>query len=295
MSAVSDAIRKEFGDNDDIRDAGLKAPGNIKRFDDIIYGQDDEKFQRLDVYRPADAEDILPVILSVHGGGWVYGDKERYQYYCMSLATRGFAVVNFTYRLAPEYKYPSSFCDTSLVCEWMKENAAEYGFDMDNVFAVGDSAGAHMLSLFAAALTNPDYAKSLMYDVPKDFSFSGIALNCGVYKVVLSDDPNDSTTALMREFLPGGGTDAEIEEISVINHITSEFPPTYVMTCPGDFLNVQPVFLLPALQLKNVPFEYHFYVNEENELGHVFHLNMRFIEATKCNDNQCRFFKNLIK
>ena len=103
MSEMSDTIRKLFREGDDRRDAGLTTPEGIRRFDDIVYGEDAER-QILDVYRPKDKAGVLPVIVSVHGGGWVYGDKERYQYYCMDLACRGFAVVNFTYRLAPEYK-----------------------------------------------------------------------------------------------------------------------------------------------------------------------------------------------
>lgn len=101
----------------------------------------------LDVYRPkaTNIEEKLPVIVSVHGGGWVYGDKEGYQYYCMSLAQRGFAVVNFSYRLAPESKFPASIIDTNLVFGWILDHAEEYGFDTENIFAVGDSAGAHML------------------------------------------------------------------------------------------------------------------------------------------------------
>ena len=55
----------------------------------------------LDVYRPKlNIKGKLPVIMSVHGGGWVYGDKDVYQWYCMNLAQRGFAVVNYSYRLA---------------------------------------------------------------------------------------------------------------------------------------------------------------------------------------------------
>ena len=111
MSAIADLIRKQFKEGDDIRDAGLTTPAGIKRFDDIAYGPDID-WQVLDVYRPKDIEGPLPVIVSVHGGGWVYGDKERYQWYCMDLALRGFAVVNFTYRLAPEFKFPASMEDT---------------------------------------------------------------------------------------------------------------------------------------------------------------------------------------
>ena len=115
MSKISDLFRENFKKSDDIRDAGLTTPEDIVRYDDIVYGQDAE-WQILDVYRPkAEEGKKLPVIVSVHGGGWVYGDKECYQYYCMDLAQRGFAVVNYTYRLAPEFKFPSSLEDTNLV------------------------------------------------------------------------------------------------------------------------------------------------------------------------------------
>ncbi|MCD8019444.1 MAG: carboxylesterase family protein [Clostridiales bacterium] len=99
MSQASDSVRMNFGKGDDIRDAGLTTPDTIQRFDDLRYGNDAD-CQLLDVYRPKEAHgEVLPVIISVHGGGWVYGDKERYQYYCMSLAERGFSAVTGTVTL----------------------------------------------------------------------------------------------------------------------------------------------------------------------------------------------------
>lgn len=77
MSQMSDFIRKTFGESDDIRDTGLTTPNDVVRYNDIVYGTD-KNWQILDVYRPKkDVEKVLPVIVSVHGGGWVYGDKER--------------------------------------------------------------------------------------------------------------------------------------------------------------------------------------------------------------------------
>lgn len=114
MSKTSDFIRKSFKEGDDIRDAGLSTPNDIVRFDNLIYGTD-AQWQRLDVYRPKKLGGGLPVIVSVHGGGWVYGDKERYQFYCMNLAQRGFAVINYTYRLAPEFPFPAALEDTVMV------------------------------------------------------------------------------------------------------------------------------------------------------------------------------------
>lgn len=84
----------------------------------IFSMEQDPRWQILDLYRLKNREgEKLPVIVivSVHGGGWSYGDKERYQYYCTSLTQRGFAIVNFTYRLEPEFKYPASLEDTNLV------------------------------------------------------------------------------------------------------------------------------------------------------------------------------------
>lgn len=155
MSQASEMVRTEFKKGDDLRDAGLTTPANIIRFDDIPYGPDPAQ-QSLDVYRPRSGDGKkLPVIVSVHGGGWVYGDKERYQYYCMSPAQRGFAVVNFTYRLAPENKFPASLEDTNSVFTWVLANGEAYGFDTGHVFAVGDSAGAHIQYLHESFLCRP--------------------------------------------------------------------------------------------------------------------------------------------
>ncbi len=169
MSVTSDNIRKSFKESDDRRDAGLTTPANVERYDDIVYGEDAAS-QSLDVYRPKGADGRLPVIVSVHGGGWVYGDKERYQYYCMSLVQHGFAVVNFTYRLAPEHKFPAAIEDINAVFKFVLENNEKYGFDTEHIFAVGDSAGAHQLGLYAVICTNPEYAKRFDFAPPKGFA-----------------------------------------------------------------------------------------------------------------------------
>ncbi len=293
MSAVSDRIRKMFGEGDLKRDAGLKTPEDVARFDDIPYGNEEPKWQMLDVYRPKGTAGKLPVILSVHGGGWVYGDKDVYQFYCMSLAQRGFAVVNYSYRLAPEYKYPASFEDTAAVCEWIGKNAETYGFDTENIFGVGDSAGGHMLYIFACALTDPGYAAKAGFAVPENFSFRAIALNCAAFRV--DGSGSDLTSQLMGDYLPGSGTPEELEIVSPTDHITSAFPPVFIMTCPGDFLKAQPSFVIPKLEENDVPFVYRRYGNKAEPLGHVFHCNIRLEAAALCNDEEAAFFRTFLR
>jgi len=287
MSYISDTIRREFGETDDKRDAGLKVPDNIERYMDICYGTD-TNWQVLDVYRPiGDENKKLPVIVSVHGGGWVYGDKERYSFYCMDLATRVFSVVNFTYRLAPEFKFPSSLEDTCLVFKWVLDNADKYGFDVNNIYAVGDSAGAHLLGLFSGLCTNTDYARAFNFSSPEGFKPKAIALNCGAYVLEPSNDPRDRDTQIMKDLLPNGGTADDYEMINVLTKITPDFPPTFFMTATGDFLIDQAAKLGESLLVNKVPHEFHFYGDKTTDLGHVFMLRIREDAAKKCNDEEC--------
>lgn len=297
MSATSDRMRKEWKENDAKRDAGLTTPENIRRFDDLVYGPD-LKWNVLDVYRPKDVEEKLPVIVNVHGGGWVYGDKELYQFYGMSLAGRGFSVVNFTYHLAPEYKYPAPLEDINLVIEWMYQNAEAYGLDMEHVFMVGDSAGGHLAGLYSAVCTNPECAKNYKFTVPNGFKPMALGLNCGAYVPAGGEkgimEPSQDKD-LMEDFLPGGGTCEEMREISVPNYVTPAFPPTFLMTAVGDFCRPQAPLLREALEENRVPYLFCTYGDEENPLYHVFHVTIQEEAGQKCNDDECAFFKGMIR
>ena len=296
---ASRQIRHLFGSSDRKRDKGQTTPADIIRYDDILYGDDVKlkKWQYLDVYRPKAAVEAdgslktLPVIISVHGGGWVYGDKEAYQWYCMRLSQRGFAVVNFSYRLAPEAKFPASMQDTEKVFQFVADNAAQYGFDINNVFAVGDSAGGHLLSLYAAALTNADLRKNFEFIKDKKLTLRGLGLNCGKYTL----DDTDSKFRLLRSgFLPKGGTPDEVELVNSANHVTKDFPPSFVMTCEGDFLKAQAPLMKTKLDAVGVRNELHCYGTPEQPLWHVFHCDPKLPIAVQCNDDECNFFRSLM-
>ena len=290
--------RLSFGSMDKKRDAGQKIPSDVLRFDNILYGPDQKhpKWQLLDVYRPASKakNEKIPVIVSVHGGAWVYGDKDVYQWYCMRLAQRGFAVINYSYRLAPEAAFPSSLEDTERVFQWLEKNADEYGFDTDKVFAVGDSAGAHLLTLYASALTNPEYAKNFPFIQKKSFALRGLALNCGKYNMDPSLENNPLMSMLVEALLQTKVTKEGLDLLNASAHITKDFPPSFVMTCIGDFQFVQAPFITKALEAAGVKYEYHCYGSEEKPLWHVFHCDGRLKEADVCNDEECNFFKSLI-
>ena len=292
MSSVCDKIRNDFKTNDDKRDEGLTTPEDIIRYDNICYGTD-ETWQIMDIYLPKNFADgrKLPVIVSVHGGAWVYGTKETYQFYCMNLAQRGFAVVNFTYRLAPEFKFPASAEDTNLVMKYIFDHAEEYGFDTSRIFAVGDSAGAHLLTIYTAMSTDPEYLAKIGVTLPEGFSFKAIALNCGKYSFLVDNKIfEEGDAAILYELLPEHGTDKEMEVMNVIDFVNKDFPPVFIMTASDDFLKDQSVLLAGKLEELKVPFTFKCYGAADHPLYHVFHCDMRSEDATKCNDDECKFF-----
>ena len=303
MSNVSKLFAKACEFADKRKNAGLTTPDDIIRIDDISYGPD-PIWNLLDVYRPRTAEGPLPVIIDVHGGGWVYGDKYVYQYYCMEMAQHGFAVVNFSYRLAPENVFPASMQDMDAVVRFVLSNAGKYGFDLSHVYMVGDSAGAHMTVMYSIMCTDKDYAKVLGVMPPDGFVPSAVVLNCGVYDICEMLKDKGPSVMLLKPLvkdllgvdeLPDPLSPVQDALLCPVKYINSSFPASFVMTAPGDFLVRQPDFLLPVLEREGIKHTFRVYGSEQNKLHHVFHCEIRTPEAKQCNDDEMAFLLNLSK
>ena len=84
---------KMMGINDNKRIVKQTAPEGVDVYDNIRYLEGDNPMHLLDVYKPQGVEETLPVIVDIHGGGWIYGTKDINKYFGMSLAKEGFVVV----------------------------------------------------------------------------------------------------------------------------------------------------------------------------------------------------------
>ena len=286
MDTVTTA--KAWKESDQKRDAGLTTPEDVIRYDNISYGSD-PKWHLLDVYRPRGVKGKLPVIVNVHGGGWFYGDKELYQYYTMSLSERGFAVINFSYRLAPEHKYPAPIEDIVSVLNFMITNHEKYGFDLNNVFLVGDSAGGQLCYQTCILLSNPKYANLFSFKVNGEFKLRACALNCGIYNFFVSwafGAPK------YFNFYIGDDWRKYYRTFKFSRYVTKNFPPAYIMGAASDGLTyfVKPLHHL--LNRKHVENEAHIYGDKKDTtVGHVFHVNQKLAIGKLCNDNECDFFR----
>ena len=169
------------------RDKGLNIPDDIEYIKDIRYGKN-KKYHVLDICWPKcidervinRGKDKLPVIVNVHGGGYVYGNKEVYQFYAAHLAQKGFAVINYNYRLAPRYKFPSPLEDLNEVIKWSLKNQDDYPVDTENVFLIGDSAGAQIACQYGCIYSNSEYEKIMGIAKPK-VTIKALSLACGTY------------------------------------------------------------------------------------------------------------------
>ena len=162
--------------------------------------------------------------------------------------------------------------------------------DMENLFAVGDSAGAQMLSMYADICTNEEYAANCEIQIPDGIHIKAVALNCGQYSL---ENPENMTKQLMAEYLPGKGTAEELKHLSPVLYVNEKFPPAYIMTAEEDFLRAQAPVMYEKLKEKGVACELHDYSSDKEKLQHVFHLNMKSEAAKRCNDEECDFFRRL--
>lgn len=282
-------MKEEMKAGDAARDAGLKEPETITSHKNISYGEHGTD-NLLDVYYPKDRTTKLPTIVNIHGGGYFYGDKELYRFYCMNLADRGFCVVNFNYRLAPEHLYPAPLEDTNNVLKWMLENEEEYLFNFDELFLVGDSAGGQLAEQYATIVSNKEYAKLFEFEVP-NISFKGVGLNCGVYFLGSQKDPKEEFPYYFNQ----ESSESYAKHFPVENHITKEFPAASITTASDDFLKEVAAPLAELLEKLEVKTDYNLYKNENGEpLYHVFHIGQKEDISHQCNDEQTDFFKSLI-
>jgi acetyl esterase len=127
------------------------AAGRCERIPDIPYQKDGSPDHLLDIYRPRHAAGPLPVMLYIHGGGFVMCDKNTHRGIGRIYADNGHVVFNINYRLAPQHPYPAALVDAGRAYAWVVENAARYGGDPNRIIIAGESAGGNLTLALAAA------------------------------------------------------------------------------------------------------------------------------------------------
>jgi len=161
-------------------------PRSVERIGHIPYCENDGRPVRLDLYRPRSRTGpLLPVLLHLHGGGWVVGGKRQQGRPLMfHLASQGWICVSANYRLSPRATFPDPLLDAKQALRWIKQNIEEYGGDPDFVVVEGNSAGGHLAALLALTPGMPEYQPGFE---DLDLSVQACVSMYGVYDLIDPD------------------------------------------------------------------------------------------------------------
>src|SRR5271168_3419073 len=114
------------------------------------------------LYTPPRDSETLPVLLYLHGGGWVAGTVATHDPFCRLLSeAAGVIIASVEYRLAPEHRHPAAMEDALAAVHWAANNAAQWGGDAARLALGGDSAGAHLAAVAANRLSATAGASAL--------------------------------------------------------------------------------------------------------------------------------------
>lgn len=211
-------------------------PTNIVKEKDIAYIDDGNPYHLLDVYYPEGKinKEGLPVIIDIHGGGWMYATKDLNEYYCLELASRGYVVFSISYRLVPDVTVNEQINDSMQALAWISKNIKNYPANKDTICITGDSAGGQLASYCSILAQSPD-AREVFDVVDPKMSFKCVVLTSPVAYM-----KNGGAFSIYTKMLWGKNYKEkptyEYMDISEMIQFVDEMPPTYFITSSGDTL-----------------------------------------------------------
>jgi acetyl esterase/lipase len=214
---------------------------------DIIYCTPDNSPQAMDVYFP-DAGGPWPVLVYVHGGSWMHGDKTEAGMFASMMTAQGYLVVSINYRLYPAAQFPAMIQDVKCAVRSLRANAAQYNLDPKRVGAVGVSAGGHLVGLLGTTDASAGWDVGEYLD--QSSRVQAVIAMAGVMDLS-RNFPNADIEAMKRI----GFGEYNVMEASPISHVTPDDPPFLLIH--GDRDELVPVeqsqLMYDRLTQENVP------------------------------------------
>lgn len=162
-------------------------PGTILR-GNIPYNNDTLSKHLLDIYLPANAKGKMPLVIFIHGGGWLSNDKYADMGYMKKtvaeIVSSGFALASIDYRFSTQAVFPAQIQDCNRAISFLFDNADKYGFDRNRFAIMGFSAGGHLASL-AALSKNNNVPSFFMPGTSKAFTFKAAVDFYGPSELIL--------------------------------------------------------------------------------------------------------------
>ena len=270
--------REEFEVSAAKRDQELEFPEDVIETKDIQYSDDDCKAHRLDMFRPAGREqEVLPVIVNIHGGGLLLGSKEFNRFYCAKLSRLGFLVYSLEYRLVPDCNFFDQLSDISLAMDFVKQRIADDKGDISHVYACADSGGGCLLTYFAAMQKNPELATAA-HMTPSDLPLRALGLISGMFYT----NRFDKIGLFLPKYLYGKHYKKEAFAPYVNPEhpgVAGSLPPCYLVTSKNDHLQRYTLNFTKALAKYHTPYRLQNFPKNP-QLPHAFSVFFPFLEES---------------
>lgn len=191
----------------------------------VIYKNTGYRTLKLDIFHPSfTVKNEMPVVLMVHGGGWISGDKSLLYPLAKVIAAKQYIAVTMEYRLSPEAEYPAAVYDIKTALKWIKDHADEWQGDSSKVAILGTSAGGQLAAL--AGTTE----ELLKFEDPADTSSSTTNINAivDIDGVLAFIHPVSEEGTVASKWLGGNQQEARQKwlEASALTHVDDDTPPT---------------------------------------------------------------------
>ena len=262
--------------------SALFAEGLCERYD-LPYRDDGDPRHMLDLIRP-EGEGVLPVIVEIHGGAYIACEKNINRLHARWFARQGFAVVNGDYTLHPEGTFRQNLQELADLFSWIGLNAARYGLDTEHVYLSGDSAGGHLVLLYAMLQGSAEMQECFGVR-PSSVRVRAAAPTCPAFRLRYeSDHPKrEELSGLTALVFPDGATDEAIDELDVLKWLPgSAYPPLIVTATPSDdILYEEDLILGKALEAVGRPYSLRIWEEKRNKLGHVFNVLFPELEESE--------------
>ncbi len=160
----------------------------------IAYSSDTLTKHKLDIYLPSKVNGKIPLVIFIHGGGWLANDKYADMGYMKNtvaeIISSGFALASIDYRFATQAIFPAQIQDCNRAISYLYDHADKYGFDRNRFALIGFSAGGHLASLVGLSKNN-NVETFFMKGSNKSFTFKGVVDFYGPAELILFPGAND--------------------------------------------------------------------------------------------------------
>lgn len=260
-----------------------------------------------DFYYPKEVDKPLPVVLWVHGGGYVGGDKRDVREFATYLANEAHvAVLALNYELAPESRYPGQLNQLSEWIQYLQKKTFKDSdqLDFNQIFIGGDSAGAQIAVQYTSIQTNPAYAKQT--GRTPDLSpqqIKGVLSYCGPLNLQQIAHQSSADKSFFERFFVSSiarsllterhwQTSNELKEATNTLWVNADFPPTYVTDGNAFSFSEQGKAFVQVLNEKKIPNQSLFFSNSKKKIPHEYQFHYDTPEAKQCLSETITFIQS---